>query len=705
MATEPQPTYVQPAILEVLPEPLLKMKSWLLWRAQRHPKKPGKVVKIPVYLSGQQRKGILDTEADLAELCTLEEALAEFHRGNAAGLGFALTGSGVSAFDLDNCLDKKGELDLSHPGASLAIKAEVLGCYMEISVSGRGLRIVGPSSNYPAYSAGGLEWWCEKRFVVLTGDLWANPGGWVSLDELRSPLDKRPENSPETRGDDDDDEIGIITPRTIEDLREALKTIPSDDRATWVNIGMALKTIGPKGRALWMEWSAKSEKFDKVDAAEKWASFKPTQTNYKTVFKQARDDWGWDPRGTKSSFADEDDEESSAAPSLRAFEVPLGDMTLHPTEFILDGFLPVGVSVIAGAWGAGKSTNLIPLLCSAAHLAPGEWNFRPTIRRKVIWVTEAPEQTRDTLFSIAKAKGSASWADFQEWFRLFRAHRQSPKKLARMIQNLINETTYELPNGFVVNPVVVLDTTSANLDLENESDNSIVSQAMAILKQALPGISLVLVGHTPKALVKADVGDMTFRGAGAWEADAVATYFLIFDEATDMRYLAIRKCRFNPDYREINFDSEGGSQIIDTPWGESQSKSYLHGVPRRSNGEERKAAQAEARETRREEVRERTLSDRQQKILEIVGRKMETAHLVTRGQIFSWIGGKKELVYEAIDRLVEAGRLEAHIIGREHFHPNLKGPTPEIYLPSGVDPALYLASRGTGNQWEPVEPK
>ena len=106
---------------------------------------------------------------------------------------------------------------------------------------------------------------------------------------------------------------------------------------------------------------------------------------------------------------------------------------------------------------------------------------------------------------------------------------------------------------------------------------------------------------------------------------------------------------------------------------------------------------------RREEIRERTLSDRQQKILEVVGRKMETAHLVTRGQIFSWIGGKKELVYEAIDRLVEAGRLEAHIIGREHFHPNLKGPTPEIYLPSGVDPALYLASRGTGNQWEPVE--
>jgi hypothetical protein len=347
--------------------------------------------------------------------------------------------------------------------------------------------------------------------------------------------------------------------------------------------------------------------------------------------------------------------------------------------------------VIAGAWGAGKSVNLIPLMCSVAHLSPTDWGFRPTLRRKVIWISEAPEQARDTVYSLAHSEGAADQKEFADWFYLFRANRQPPRKTAQMIQTLIEECTYQLDNGFTVNPVIVLDTTSANLEIENESDNSMVSQAMAILKQALPGISLVLVGHTPKALVKADVGDMTFRGAGAWEADAVATYFLIFDAETETRFLSIRKCRFWPEYKEIDVGHVGGSKIVETPWGDAQSKSYLHGVPIKSDGSARKQAAAEAKAERQGERKEQVLTERQNQIMEVVHRKMETAHLVTKGQILSWIGGRKELVYEAIDRLTEKGQLVAHHIAREHFHPNPKGPTPEIYLPAGVDPELYLA--------------
>ena len=648
---------VHPPITEVLPPALLEMDRWLLWKQSPHPKEPKKTRKTPYYISGAIRHGILDTEADLAQLGSLADALDEEKRGGYAGVGFALSGEGVGAFDLDWILDGKGDLLPGHAGYDLAVNALVAGCYMEKSPSGFGLRIVGPCTNTTAYSKDGLEYWGAKRFVTLTGDMWANPQGWVSLDDLRKPYGSA-ENPEKTAVDAQDEEDGVImTPRVLDELRSALQAIPSDERELWIRLGMALKTLGPKGRELWLEWSRKSPAFDEGDAFRVWGSFRPQNTNYKVVFAEAIREYGWtNPnRKTKAEDPDEDD-----APPDKAFEVGLGENRLRPTEFVLDGFLPVGVSVIAGAWGAGKSVNLIPLACSIAHLAPEHWGFRPALRRKVLWVTEAPEQAIDTIYSLARTEGSAPWEEIGEWFRLFRAHRRDPKKLAKLLAGLIDESSYTLDNGFRVNPVVILDTTSANIEIENESDNSLVSQAIAVLKQSLPGVSLVLVGHTPKALVKANVTDMTFRGAGAWEADAVATYFLIHDPEIDARYLALRKCRFSPDYKEIEFSSDGGSQIIDTPWGDPQSKTYLHGVPMKSNGERRKEAQIEAKENQREEAREKTLSDRQRRILEFVEEETQAGRAPTKATIRRAIGGKSDLAVEAINRLMESGKLVAY---------------------------------------------
>lgn len=647
-----------PLILDVLPLPLHTMDRWLLWKQGPHPKDPKKTRKTPYYLSGSIRRGILDTEADIDQLGSLQDALAEEQRGDYAGVGFALSGEGVGAFDLDWILDGQGKLIETHPGYDLAIQAEVAGCYMEKSPSGFGLRIVGPCTNTTAYSKDGLEYWGAKRFVTLTGDLWANPQGWVSLDDLRKPFGSV-DNPEKTAVDAEDGEDGVImTPRVIDELRSALQAIPSDERELWIRLGMALKTIGPKGRELWLEWSRKSQAFDEEDAFRVWETLRPRNTNYKVVFAEAIREHGWTNPNRKSKAEMRDEEEDDLPPD-KAFEVGLGDNRLRPTEFVLDGFLPVGVSVIAGAWGAGKSVNLIPLACSIAHLAPEHWGFRPALRRKVLWVTEAPEQAIDTIYSMAKTEGSAPWEEISEWFRLFRAHRRDPKRLAKMLAGLIDDSSYTLDNGFRVNPVVILDTTSANIEIENESDNSLVSQAIAVLKQSLPGVSLILVGHTPKALVKANVSDMTFRGAGAWEADAVATYFLIHDPEIDARYLALRKCRFSPDYKEIEFSSDGGTQIIDTPWGDPQSKSYLHGVPVKSSGERRKTAQAEVRENLKEEVREKTLSDRQRRVLEFVEEETQAGRPPTKASIRRAVSGKADLVVEAINRLLESGRLTA----------------------------------------------
>ncbi len=673
----------QPKIIAALPDALLTMKRFLLWR--EFPGPNGKTRKTPFYASGEVRRGVLDTEADLAKLVTLDEAWDEYLLGDYAGIGFALSNDGVGAFDMDHCLTADGHLVKGHPGHDLILEAKNRGAYIEISPSGRGLRIVGPCLNPDAYSKGGLEYWGAKRFVTLTGDVWANPKGWVALDDLRAgvsppkkPVDER-----------DDDEIGIVTPRTIDELKSALNAIDAEERDLWVRMGMALKTLGPKGKALWLDWSATSKKFDKPDAERVWGSFEPGRTNHKAVFAEAQSNWNWqNPRSRIALVHDEEPkEDDEPRPSMEAID--LGEPKLLATEFVLDGFLPAQVSVIAGAWGAGKSTNLIPLLASVAHLSPAEWGFHPTLRRHVIWITEAPEQARDTLYSLWKTDGAADWPTIKEWFHLFPAKRKSAKAIARQVSKLVEELCWVTDNGFRVKPLVVLDTTTANIDLDNESDNSLVGAAMSTIKQTLSNTPIVLVGHTPKALVKSDVGDMTFRGAGAWEAEAAATFFLIYDQETDMRFLAIRKARFTPAYREIDFDHSTGSEIVDTPWGEPQVKSYLHGIPAKSTGEARKAARDEIIEERREEGKERTRTDRQERILAFVRSCAAEGRLATRASVREAIGGKKELAAEALERLFESGLVESHSASAEALG-IITGRVPEILLPQEVSLELFL---------------
>lgn len=707
--------------LENLPDPLRSCSNFLLWKSVKveGKKKPRKV---PYYASGLPRGGTkqdpinLDTPEDLAHLVTLDEALTAFDPERFDGIGVAVVAhQGIGAFDLDDCLTLDGELIETHPGAPIAKEAEARGCYIELSPSGRGLRILGPSGILEAYSKGGLEYWGQGRYLTVTGSVWANPKGWVSIEDLREPLRPRREERQE-----DEDEAPIVTRSTLEDIKSALEHLDSDERDAWVRIGMSLKPLGNKGKELWLAWSAKSDKFDPEDAERVWDSFRPERTTYKLIFNEAKAA-GWKNPGRKKREREQEDPEAEEDmeeihSSLRS-QMDLGDLRLYPTEFVLDGFLPVGVTLVAGAWGAGKSTNLIPLFASVAHLTPEQWGFHPQLRRHVIWITEAPDQARDTLYSIAKTEGSKSWSEFKEWFHLVPAKRRAPKALARALARAVEETTREIevgvsdeisgptqtPQGgrtFRVKPVIVLDTTSANLDLENESDNSEVGAAMAALKEKLPGIPIVLIGHTPKALVKSDVADMTFRGAGAWEADAVATYYLVYDPDTDFRFMAVRKARFTPDYTEISFGQEGGREIVDTPWGEAQSKAYMHGVPERSNGEERKAAQKAVREERKEMEKERGLTDRQTRVLEEVSKGAADGKGITKAHLRESVGGKAELLNGAISRLLEGGLVvsvkpPSDVLELLGFNP--KARPPEILLPAEVDPeAYYEIIRGRG---------
>ena len=59
-------------------------------------------------------------------------------------------------------------------------------------------------------------------------------------------------------------------------LTAALYSIPADDRDTWVQVGMAIKSeLGDAGFALWDAWSQRSKRYKAADARAVWRSVKP----------------------------------------------------------------------------------------------------------------------------------------------------------------------------------------------------------------------------------------------------------------------------------------------------------------------------------------------------------------------------------------------------------------------------------------------
>jgi hypothetical protein len=73
-------------------------------------------------------------------------------------------------------------------------------------------------------------------------------------------------------------------------IEDALAHLPSDDRALWVRIGMAIKSgLGEDGFALWDAWSRRSDRYREPDALATWRSIQPDGgVSVGTLFYEAR---------------------------------------------------------------------------------------------------------------------------------------------------------------------------------------------------------------------------------------------------------------------------------------------------------------------------------------------------------------------------------------------------------------------------------
>ena len=177
----------------------------------------------------------------------------------------------------------------------------------------------------------------------------------------------------------------FVTPEQVGHLRNALCAIPADDRDLWVRMGHALKTIGDQGRALWLEWSQKSTKYEAGDAAAKWDSFRPTTTDYRAVFAEAQRR-GWQNPGAGSD---------SAAPPPA---VALSDFWAYmPTHQYI--FVPT-----REMWPAGSVDKRIakwPQSSAGKPIAPSAWIDAHRPVDQMTWQPGEEQVIRDRVVQVS----------------------------------------------------------------------------------------------------------------------------------------------------------------------------------------------------------------------------------------------------------------------------------------------------------------
>jgi hypothetical protein len=336
---------------------------------------------------------------------------------------------------------------------------------------------------------------------------------------------------------------------------------------------------------------------------------------------------------------------------------------IPPTEYVLDGIMEAGVVLVVGSAASGKTTQLLPLLTRVTHLCDPDDPLKPLLRRKLIWVSEDPKQALRILRSMREAGhfGTYSAREVSEWIKVVAAARLAPEIVAQVApfyETMAVDNISADGEVYRTNPVVVFDTNNSVFDLENESDNSEVGRAMAVLKQKFRGIPLVLVGHIAKALKRADVVDFSARGAGAWEADANQVMYMI-KEDDGKRWLEIVSAKHRFFARADGILFGASINVIKTHdiLGNKITETLIHGVPEiiEAGG---KSEIVKNKEKNRKDAdlaaRQLLMKQKEEAVISALNLLSKTEYR-TKTELAERIGGNKNQALEVIDAMVARG--------------------------------------------------
>jgi hypothetical protein len=393
------------------------------------------------------------------------------------------------------------------------------------------------------------------------------------------------------------------------DLDRAVKALhhisPDCDYDQWIELGQALHTeFGEAGLGPWMQWSMAGQKFAGTkDIEVHWKSFHQGKgVGLGTLFKHAKD-CGYEPptKQTERKSAVEDFAAVIAQAPV-ATDAPQGWPERHltigqikPIRYMVKGFWAHSFMVLAGQPGIGKTTAIISLCMVMAGLQAKDCELTATKNRKTIIVTEDSDQVERTLTGYARHYGISASA-LSQWFVIIDAKRSNVKDLLMLAHNVINHT---IDN---IRPLLVLDTANATMDIDNENDNSEVGAYIAALKQTIYiqlDTPVCIITHTNKTISKSD-SDATARGASAFTGDATLTGIL-FEDETKTRYMRLVKTRYQPNFREIKFQSDVFADTVLDEDGDIQEQMVLLVVPAMSSEEDRRQAANDRQNDKRQQ--------------------------------------------------------------------------------------------------------
>lgn len=320
------------------------------------------------------------------------------------------------------------------------------------------------------------------------------------------------------------------------------------------------------------------------------------------------------------------------------------DGKVRAPRWVIPGFIGHGVVIIAGSHGVGKTTALLPLAMTAAGLHGGE--LLPRHWRHVIYVTEDVEQARRILSGITQHGNlGISLEEVRQRLHLAEALRLDPVYVAQVGKNYREQFTRKV-DGIEVLPLVVLDTKSAVLDVDNENDNSEASKMMASLKQGFEGLPVWLIGHVAKPnMTRADVTGLSTRGASAIEGDANQTMFLV--KEGDVRYLVLGKTRFEPRWKELGITSYTALAQVEDEFGMPEAVVMRWGIPAPTE-----MSRKEAANVAKEQSQKDSAAMLRQSIRDAVATAWNLGSPLNRAGVKAKVGGRAASVADAIENLL-----------------------------------------------------
>jgi hypothetical protein len=525
-----------------LPEELAALDQWVPWKLVHVPGK-AKPDKVPRDRANTRNVSALDPANQLS----FDAACAAFHGiPSLAGIGFALRiENGIVGIDLDHAIDlATGEI----AEWAREIVAD-FGGYWEVSPSGEGLRsfVRGSLPKDARRKVGNIEVYDSGRWLSVTGNVFVDEpivANDAALGRLVARMGSEAKRGQSTS-------LTTAAPSTIDDkakaeLRSALAALRADDRDLWIGVAHDLRELGEVGRALWLEWSQTSEKYQPGDAKQ-WDTITSWRSGYRNVFARAQRE-GWCNPLAGSSPAPIAASAEPASSSLVDVAIPADFMTAEHRlpEEVIERMVVLGeLAGIGGHGGVGKSAFGLMLV---AHKSPGvAWNGHTMTAGRAVFVS-LEDSAQVILYRLQ---------------RIVRAYRLDPDAVRENLRivdgslgtsalvhedrktgRLAETPTFDALRDRVRGAALVVIDNVSQAYRANSNDPALVGEFLSKLKVIAREnrAGIVLLQHVDKAAAKFGANGNAYLGTVAWHNDVRARHSLTEGEAGSV---ILAKDKFN----------------------------------------------------------------------------------------------------------------------------------------------------------------